>query len=88
MCPKWIVLKYIGTSIFLKKHQYVTFLFSTVRPVIIIDVVIIFLVTLRLVVSVVAGDYPATGKNKAWHTQWLNIIQKKQNNNYTLALEK
>lgn len=49
----------------LKKHQYVTFLFSTVRPVIIIDVVVILLVTLRLVVSVVAGDYPATAKNKA-----------------------
>lgn len=40
-----------------QKPRSITFLFSPVRPVIIIDVVIIFLVALWLVVGVVTSDY-------------------------------
>lgn len=36
---------------------YITFLFRPVGPVIIIDVIVILLVTLRFIVGVVTGDY-------------------------------
>lgn len=43
-----------------QKPRSITFLFGPIRPVIIIDVVVIFLVALWLVVGVVTSDYSVT----------------------------
>lgn len=47
-----------------KQHQKITFLFGPVRPVVVIDIIVVLLVTFRLVVSVVTSDDPGTEGRK------------------------
>lgn len=59
-----------------QKPRSITFLFGPIRPVIIIDVVVIFLVALWLVVGVVTSDYSVTqrGMTVTQHYSLLHTV--------------